>query len=94
VSSVTTLDYKFVNNQKYPQIAEDYAKTYRTLKSLEADVFLSSHGQFFELLEKAEKLRAGAKPNPFVNAQEYRQFVARVTRQFEEKLNAERAAKK
>lgn len=93
-SSVTTLDYSFVNNPKYPQIAEDFAKTYQTLKSIKADVFLSAHGGFFNLLEKAEKLRAGAKMNPFIDPQGYETFVARVTKQFEDKLNAERAAKK
>lgn len=93
-SSVTTLDYKFVNNQKYPQIAEDYAKTYRTLGKIKPDVFLSSHGVFFDLLEKAEKLRTGAKTNPFIDPQGYREFVAQVTKQFEEKLKAEKTGKR
>ena len=93
-SSTTTLDYSFVNNAKYPQIAEDFAKTYATLKSIKADVFLASHGQFFNLLEKAQQLRAGAKVNPFIDPNGYRQFVNQMTRQFEKKLKAERAAKK
>ena len=93
-SSVTTLDYSFVNNAKYPQIAEDFAKTYQTLKSIKADVFLSSHGQFFDLTEKAEKLRAGAKTNPFIDSQGYQGFVAWATKQFEDKLQAEKAGKK
>lgn len=94
MSSATTLDYAFVGNAKYPQIADDYAKTYATFKSIKADVFLASHGQFFDLLGKAEKLRAGAKPNPFIDPQGYRQFVTQITRQFEKKLQDERAAKK
>ena len=93
MSSVTTLDYTFVDNQKYPQIADDYARTYRTLKDIRADVFLASHGQFFELLGKAEKLRAGAQPNPFIDPQGYRTFVAEVTAAFEKKLAAEKAAR-
>ena len=94
ISSVTTLDYTFINNAKYPRIAKDFAKTYQTLKEIKADVFLSSHGQFFDLLEKAEKLRAGAKTNPFIDSDGYRRFVARVTKQFEAKLKAEKAGKK
>jgi len=94
ISSVTTLDYSFVDNPKYPQIAEDFTKTYQTLKNIKADVFLSSHGGFFDLTEKAQKLRAGAKPNPFIDPNGYRQFVARVTKQFEDKLKAEKAGKK
>jgi metallo-beta-lactamase class B len=94
MSSVTTLDYTFTNNAGYPQIAEDFARTYATLKALQADVFLASHGQFFDLTEKAEKLRAGAKVNPFIDPQGYRRFVARMTKAFEDKLKAEREAKK
>ena len=93
-SSVTTLDYSFVDNAKYPQIAEDFAKTYRTLKNIKADVFLASHGQFFDLLGKAEKLRAGAKTNPFIDPQGYQKFVADITKRFEDKLKTEKAGKK
>jgi len=94
ISSVTTLDYSLVNNPKYPKIAGDFAKTYQTLKSIKADIFLSSHGGFFDLTEKAEKLRAGAKPNPFIDPQGYQRFVARMTKAFEDKLNAEKTGKK
>jgi metallo-beta-lactamase class B len=74
-SSVTTLDYTFVNNPKYPRIAEDFTKTFDTLGKIKADVFLSSHGQFFDLLEKAEKLKKGANPNPFIDQKGYKKFV-------------------
>ena len=94
ISSVTTLDYSFVNNEKYPNIAEDFTKTYATLKSIKPDVFLSAHGQFFDLLEKAEKLRAGAKVNPFIDPKGYERFVAQMTKSFEEKLKAEKTGKK
>jgi metallo-beta-lactamase class B len=93
-SSVTTLDYSFVNNTKYPNIAEDFTKTYATLKEIRADVFLSSHGGFFDLTEKAEKLRAGAKVNPFIDPKGYQRFVARMTKSFEDKLKAEQAKNK
>jgi metallo-beta-lactamase class B len=49
ISSVTTLDYSFVDNPKYPQIAEDFTKTYQTLKKIKPDVFISSQRVFFVL---------------------------------------------
>lgn len=93
-SSVTTLDYSFVNNAKYPTIAEDFTKTYQTLKAIKADVFLASHGVFFDLTEKAAKLRSGAKTNPFIDAKGYQSFVARMDKAFQDKLNAEKKSKK
>ncbi len=91
MSSVTTLDYEFVNNAKYPNIENDFRRTYKTLASLKPDFFLASHGQFFDLLEKASKLRAGADPNPFIDPNGYRQFVAEMSQSFEKKVRAEKA---
>lgn len=91
MSSITTLDYSFVNNSKYPEIAKDFAKTYQTLGGIKADVFLASHGGFFDLSEKAEKLRAGAKQNPFIDPKGYQRFVLRMTKAFEDKLKEEQA---
>jgi metallo-beta-lactamase class B len=93
-SSVTTLDYSLVNNPKYPRIAEAFARTFETLKNIKADVFLASHGQFFDLNQKGEKLRAGAKPNPFIDPVGYQRFVARMTKAFDDKLKAEKESKK
>lgn len=93
-SSVTTLDYSLINNPKYPRIAEDFTKTFDTLDKLKADVFLSSHGQFFDLTAKAEKLRSGAKPNPFIDPKGYQRFVERMRKAFQNKSENETKSKK
>jgi metallo-beta-lactamase class B len=84
---------KLTNNPKYPEIAEDYAKTFRVLKSLPCDVFLASHASFFDGLAKADRLRKGAKENPFIDPQGYKDYVARSEKKFQEQLRAEQAAK-
>jgi len=63
------------NNPKYPAIAADYAHTFEVLKALPCDVFLASHGSFFDLKGKAERLRKGETPNPFIDPQGYREHV-------------------
>jgi len=78
------------NNPKYPEIAEDYAKTFRVLKSLSCDVFLGSHASFFDGLGKADRLRKGAKENPFVDPQGYREYVSQNEKKFQEQLRRER----
>lgn len=93
-SSLTTLDYPLTNNAKYPNIADDYARSYKTLKNIKADVFLSSHGGFFDLLEKAKKLRANASPNPFINPNESRRFIIGMEKAFQEKLKKEKDKQK
>jgi len=94
VSSLTTLDYALTNNPKYPNIAADFTKTFAALSRIKADVLLSSHGGFFDLTEKSEKIRAGAKPNPFIGAAEYKGFIKRMEKAFQDKLMAEKKGKK
>jgi metallo-beta-lactamase class B len=65
------------DNAKYPTIAADYAHTFEVLKKLPCDLFLSSHGSFFDLKGKAERLRKGETPNPFIDPQGYRAWVER-----------------
>ncbi len=66
---------QLVDNERYPNIAEDYARTYRILKSLTVDVFLASHGNFFGLTEKAKRLEQGENPNPFIDPEGYRAYI-------------------
>ena len=78
--------YRLVGNAAYPEIAEDYAHTFRTLRSLPCDLFLGSHGSFFDLTERREALAAGAKSNPFINPEQYRTFLDRSEAAFREEL--------
>src|SRR6202035_702212 len=74
----------------YPGIAEDYATTFRVLKSLPCDVFLGAHGSFFGLSEKILRLKKGAGPNPFLDPQGYRAFVTRSEKVYLDQLKSER----
>jgi metallo-beta-lactamase class B len=67
--------YYLVGNKKYPQIAEDYVKTFKVLKSLPCDVFLGAHGAYFGMLAKYEKFKAG-DTNAFIDPAGYKAYVA------------------
>ena len=67
--------YILVGNKNYPQIAQDYVKTFATLKSLPCDLFLGAHGGYFGLQAKYEKFKAGG-PNPFIDPDGYKTYVA------------------
>ena len=67
--------YVLVGNKKYPQIAEDYVKTFAVLKSLPCDLFLGAHGAYFDLIAKYEKMKKGGS-NPFIDPDGYRAYVA------------------
>lgn len=81
------------NHPKYPEIAEDYAKAFRVLKSLPCDVFLGSHAGFFDGLGKAERLRKGETPNPFIDPKGCREFIERREKMYQEQLAKEQKKK-
>lgn len=67
--------YKLVNNLKYPQIATDYERTFRLLRSLPCDVFLGAHGDYYGMAAKFAKMKAGDR-NAFVDPDGYKNYVS------------------
>jgi metallo-beta-lactamase class B len=67
--------YLLVGNKDYPQIAQDYVKTFNVLKGLPCDLFLGAHGGYFGLKAKYEKMKAGAT-NPLIDPDGYKAYVA------------------
>jgi metallo-beta-lactamase class B len=64
---------KLVNNADYPRIADDFIRTYKTMRSLHCDVPLASHPGMYRMEEKYAKLGKG--PNPFVDPDGYRKEI-------------------
>lgn len=83
--------YKLVGNTRYPQIAADYERMFRVLKSLPCDVFLGAHGDYFGMSAKYARLQSGA-PAPFVDPEGCKTFVADKEREFRAELAKQRAA--
>ena len=81
-----------VDNPKYPEIAADYERAFRVLKSLLCDVFLTGHGEVFRLAEKSRQLADNSGRNPFIDPEGYRGFIERAERTFREQVRAEREA--
>jgi metallo-beta-lactamase class B len=85
--------YKLVNNAKYPQIAEDYQRMWRVLKSLPCDIFLGAHGNYFGLEEKYPLLKEGAA-NPFIDPAGYKKYIAQKEQDFYTELAKQKSAAK
>jgi metallo-beta-lactamase class B len=81
-----------VGNARYPGIAEDFKRTYATLRALPCDVFLAPHAGFFDLAARAERLERDPGSNPFIDPAFARTFLESAERQFKERLARERSA--
>jgi metallo-beta-lactamase class B len=59
-----------VNNKDVPQIAEEYMRGFKVMRSLPCDVPLGSHPAMYRMTEKYA--RVGKGPNPFIDPQGYK----------------------
>jgi metallo-beta-lactamase class B len=83
--------YELVDNTAYPQIADDYERMWRVLKSLPCDIFLGAHGSYFGL-EQKYPLRDEGSANPFVDPRGYRQYIAQKEQDFRTELARQKLA--
>jgi metallo-beta-lactamase class B len=77
--------YRLVGNQDYPQIADDFAKTFARLKKLPCDIFLGAHGNYYGMHAKYERVKT-ADVNPFIDPPGYRAYVAEKEQAFRAEL--------
>jgi metallo-beta-lactamase class B len=77
--------YKLVGNEKYPQIAQDYERTFKVLKSLPCDIFLGAHGAYYGMEAKVVRMKNDG-PNPFIDPDGYKAYVAEREQAFREEL--------
>lgn len=61
--------YNLVDNELYPQIFDDYRRTFAKLRGLRPDIFLANHGSFFSLMDKVRKKK------PFIDRAEFPAFL-------------------
>ena len=83
--------YKLVNNSAYPQIAADYERMFRVLKSLPCDIFLGAHGNYFGLETKYPRLQQSGLA-AFIDPEGYKKYVADKEQAFRTELEKQKAA--
>jgi metallo-beta-lactamase class B len=83
---------RLVQNPEYPQAAADFQRSFATWKTLPCDIFLGSHGEFFDLSSKWKRLRAGVRPNPFIDPAGYRRAIDDAEKKFRAALAAQQGA--
>jgi metallo-beta-lactamase class B len=83
--------YKLVHNAAYPNIAQDYERTFRVLSALPCDIFLGAHGSYYDMEAKFARLKQG-QANPFIDPDGYKSYVADREDAFRAELKKQSAA--
>ena len=90
--SATVPGYTLLGNAAYPNMVSDYELTFAKLRRLPCDLFLASHGSFFDFDRKRAALAGGARANPFVDPAGCRSYIGVMEGRFRAQLARERAA--
>lgn len=90
-SPTVPADYRLIDNPRYPEAVSDYRRQFATLHALRCDLFLASHGNFFDLEGKRKALAGRQKANPFIDSEGYHRFVAVSERRFEDRVRNEQS---
>jgi metallo-beta-lactamase class B len=90
-------DFRLVNKPghpaSYPGIAADFEHTFAVLKALPCDIFLGAHGEYFDMLTKIARAKAGAGESVWVDPEGYRAAVAEREQAFREVLAKQQAGR-
>jgi metallo-beta-lactamase class B len=82
--------YTLLNNKDYPQISDDYVRSFAILRKLPCDIFLAAHGGFYDLAGKYGKLEQGG-PNPFLDHAGYLAYIDQKEKSFYAELARQKA---
>jgi metallo-beta-lactamase class B len=85
IGSQSALDYKFVGQESYPGIRTDFEKSFAVLRGLPCDIPLGSHGSFFHLTEKRERLAHG-DASVFLDPEGYKAYLRESEKDFRHKV--------
>jgi metallo-beta-lactamase class B len=83
--------YVLMGNAKYPNIVQDYEKTFRVLKALPVDVFLGAHGDYYGMEAKLAKATPGG-PNVFIDPAGYHAYIADREAAYRKELSRQKAS--
>jgi metallo-beta-lactamase class B len=80
-----------LNNERYPNMRQDFEKAFRVLRSLNCEVFLYVRATTIHLDEKLAKLKSGATTNPFIDPQGCKGYIDEYEARYLDQLKYELA---
>jgi metallo-beta-lactamase class B len=88
ICSLTLFPFvSLVDPESYPGIRADFEHSFRTLRSLPADIFLASHSEMFDMNRKhLEQATATDPVTPFLDHAGYLDYINRSEKRFRETL--------
>lgn len=84
-----------VEPERYPGVRGDFERSFRTLRSLPADIYLTPHARKFGRWRKFQARAKAANPaEPFIDRAGYHDLIDRAETQFRQSLEKQRRARR
>ena len=94
ICSLSLLPFmSFVEPESYPGIRAGFERSFETLRALPADIFLGSHGSFFDMQRKlGERANTTDPVQPFIDRKGYLEYIDRAEERFQKELAKQRSS--
>ena len=84
--------YRLAVDESYPGIGDDYRRNLGKLELLKPDIWLGSHAERFDLVDRIARAKAGDGVDAWLNHEQYRQQIVYQRNLFEAQVNKELGA--
>lgn len=92
--SATVAANRITSPVQYEGIVADYRSTFAKAKTMQVDIPLAPHPEFFGILQKADKAKADKTQNYFIDPGAFQPYIARLEEAFETTLKQRTEAAK
>jgi metallo-beta-lactamase class B len=87
ICSLTLMNASLVEPETYPGIRADWERSFQTLRSLPADIWVTSHAREFGRWRKFQERAKAANPvDPFIDRAGYLDYINRAEERFRQEL--------
>ena len=91
LSAVSADNFKFSSNTTYPNVLQDFQKSFATLNALPCDILLTPHPEVSDLWGRLARRDTGGDPNAFVDPTACRRLADTSRANLEKRVARERA---
>jgi metallo-beta-lactamase class B len=90
LSPVSAKSFRFTNSRTYPQVLDDFEKSYKLLETTPCDILITPHPDMSYLWERLEARQRGTMPDPMIDAAACRELAAKARAQLRRRIEEER----
>jgi metallo-beta-lactamase class B len=90
LTAVSAADFHFTHNTTYPNVLEDFGKSFATLSKIRCDVLLTPHPDVSDLWSRFEKNEHGGGVEAFIDPTACRRYVTRARAQLDTRVASEK----